>query len=111
MDRYNDMIQAAIETVDVWHGDCGNYYRADSGRVVTQYPFPSAVFRQATSSPDHDDYISQPGLPSPPGEVSRGEVSRAGRLLGTTTAETASVSRHEGRRWHRIRPDQSRHSG
>ena len=63
MDRYNDDIQAAIETVDVWQGDCSNYYRADSGRVVTQYPFPSAVFRQATTSPDRDSFLTQPGLP------------------------------------------------
>ncbi len=63
MDRYNDDLQAAIEKVDVWHGDCSNYYRSDSGRMVTQYPHPSATFRAMTATPDPEAYLAQPGLP------------------------------------------------
>lgn len=62
MERYNDQIQADIEKVDVWHGDCSNYYQAESGRIVTQYPHGSAVFRDATNRPDHDDFLFRPGL-------------------------------------------------
>ena len=62
MDRYNDRLQADIEQISVWHGDCSNYYRSASGRMVTQYPHPSAVFRAATATPDPDAYLAQPGL-------------------------------------------------
>jgi cation diffusion facilitator CzcD-associated flavoprotein CzcO len=62
MERYNDQIQADIEKIDVWHGDCSNYYQAESGRIVTQYPHGSAVFRDATNRPDRDDFLTRPGL-------------------------------------------------
>jgi hypothetical protein len=63
MERYNDALQSDIEKIEVWHGDCSNYYRSASGRMVTQYPHPSAVFRAATATPDPDAYLAQPGLP------------------------------------------------
>ena len=62
MERYNDEIQADIEKIDVWHGDCSNYYQAESGRIVTQYPHGSAVFRDATNRHDRDDFLTRPGL-------------------------------------------------
>ncbi|MFN0090181.1 MAG: flavin-containing monooxygenase [Acidimicrobiales bacterium] len=63
MERYNDALQAEIEKIDVWHGDCSNYYRSESGRMVTQYPHPSAVFRAMTAAPDPDAFLAQPGVP------------------------------------------------
>jgi cation diffusion facilitator CzcD-associated flavoprotein CzcO len=61
-DAYNDQLQADISEIDVWHHDCSNYYYAESGRVVTQYPHPSAAFRAATSVPEPEAFIIQPGL-------------------------------------------------
>src|SRR5262249_32669073 len=39
MARYNDDIQDAIAHVRVWQADCNGYYKAPSGRIVTQWPF------------------------------------------------------------------------
>ena len=61
-DAYNDQLQADIEQIDVWHHDCSNYYYAESGRVVTQYPHPSARFRAATSVAEPEAFITHPGL-------------------------------------------------
>jgi cyclohexanone monooxygenase len=38
MDRYNERIQAALQGT-VWLAGCRNYFRAASGKVVTQLPF------------------------------------------------------------------------
>src|SRR4029077_19449507 len=81
MERYNDQIQADIEKVDVWHGDCSNYYQAESGRIVTQYPHGSAVFRDATNRPDHDDFLFRPGLALAARRAGGGE-RRAGGTRG-----------------------------
>jgi cyclohexanone monooxygenase len=35
---YNDAMQRDITTVKVWQADCGHYYNAKSGRMVTQWP-------------------------------------------------------------------------
>ena len=46
---YNDEVQARITEIGPWAGDgCSNYYRSDSGRVVTQCPFSMAEFRART---------------------------------------------------------------
>ena len=55
MERYNDQIQAEIEKIDVWHGDCSNYYQAESGRIVTQWPHSMFTYRDWTKAPDPDD--------------------------------------------------------
>ena len=47
MARYNDQIQAEIEKIDVWHGDCSDYYQAESGRIVTQWPRSMRALEQA----------------------------------------------------------------
>ena len=38
MERFNDEIQRRIGQVPVWQASCNGYYRAPSGRIVTQWP-------------------------------------------------------------------------
>jgi cation diffusion facilitator CzcD-associated flavoprotein CzcO len=56
MARYNEDVQAAIGRVAVWQADCNGYYRAPSGRVVTQWPYSMSEFRERTSKPDAEAY-------------------------------------------------------
>lgn len=56
MDRYNDKLQRDIEGVDVWQAGCTTYYRAPSGRVVTQWPHTMVEFTELTAKPDPADY-------------------------------------------------------
>jgi cation diffusion facilitator CzcD-associated flavoprotein CzcO len=58
MDAYNEQLQRDIAGVDVWAGDCGGYYRAGSGRVVTQLPYNMTRWRQMTTCQDGDAYDS-----------------------------------------------------
>jgi len=48
MDDYNAVLQRDIAGVSVWAGDCRGYYRAASGRVVTQLPYNMSQWRQRT---------------------------------------------------------------
>ena len=43
MDRYNERIQAAMVGT-VWVAGCSNYFRAPSGKVVTQLPYSGARY-------------------------------------------------------------------
>lgn len=63
MDHYNAVLQEDLAKMEVWQGDCGNYYRAETGRMVTQYPHSSATYRNATSKPDPDAFEAGYGLP------------------------------------------------
>jgi hypothetical protein len=56
MERYNEDIQQAIARVAVWQAECNGYYRAPSGRVVTQWPYSMSEFRRRTSASDADAY-------------------------------------------------------
>lgn len=58
MDAYNEQLQRDIANVDVWQAACGNefYYRAASGRFVTQWPHSMDEFRARTSRPNPGDY-------------------------------------------------------
>jgi cation diffusion facilitator CzcD-associated flavoprotein CzcO len=38
MDAYNESLQDELDTVEVWQGEHGGYYRGGSGRIVTQWP-------------------------------------------------------------------------
>jgi len=49
---YDDEIQRGIAGVAVWQVDCGGYYRAPSGRVVTQWPFSMTDYRERTETID-----------------------------------------------------------
>lgn len=60
--NYNAALQDDLESVAVWQIDCHHYYRAPSGRIVTQYPYPMSTYRARTSQPDHDAYDVTAGL-------------------------------------------------
>jgi cation diffusion facilitator CzcD-associated flavoprotein CzcO len=56
MARYNDELQKAIDKVAVWQVPGSNYYRAPSGRIVTQWPYTMAEYRARTEAADSDAY-------------------------------------------------------
>jgi hypothetical protein len=54
--RYNDDLQAAIASVDAWQADCHGYYRSDTGRIVTQWPFTMTEYDERTRVLDEDAF-------------------------------------------------------
>lgn len=58
MAKFNKKLQSDIANVDVWQADCGNefYYRASSGRLVTQWPHSMDEFTTQTSRENADDF-------------------------------------------------------
>jgi cyclohexanone monooxygenase len=63
MKAYNEELQTDIGKVELWKGGCHNYYRASSGRIVTQYPHTMTVYRSRTMVPDWDAFEYQCGVP------------------------------------------------
>ena len=60
MESYNIGIQKGIGRVKVWQASCNGYYRSASGRVVTQWPFTMAEFRQRCEAVDWADFQASP---------------------------------------------------
>jgi cyclohexanone monooxygenase len=60
MAAYNAEIQREIAAIELWQAGCTDYYRAPSGRVVTQWPRSMRALEQALSSLDEDAYESAP---------------------------------------------------
>jgi cyclohexanone monooxygenase len=58
VDVYNSQLQADIERVTVWRSDCGGYYRAPSGRVVTQFPYTMTRYAKVLAEADPQNYIT-----------------------------------------------------
>ena len=56
MVRYNELVDREMSEVEVWQVACHNYYRATSGRIVTQWPNTMNEYRRRTSVPDADAY-------------------------------------------------------
>ena len=56
MAEYNDEIQRELEAIAMWHTDCSDYYRAPSGRIVTQWPRSMPALEEALSGLDEDAY-------------------------------------------------------
>ncbi len=58
MENFNEKLQSDIAKVDVWQADCGNefYYRAASGRLVTQWPHSMDEFKLQTSRDNAGDF-------------------------------------------------------
>ena len=56
MDAYNEIIQRDIEAVVVWRSLGSRYYRANSGRAVTQWPHNMATYEAWTRKPDMDAF-------------------------------------------------------
>ena len=53
--RYNEQLQRDLDAVEVWQASCHNYYRAGSGRIVTQ-PHTMSEYRRRARRPDPDAY-------------------------------------------------------
>jgi cation diffusion facilitator CzcD-associated flavoprotein CzcO len=45
MDGFNATLQGEIDGVEVWQASCNGYYRAASGRIVTQWPHNFSKYR------------------------------------------------------------------
>ena len=52
MDEYNAALQQELERVPVWQTGANGYYRAPSGRIVTQWPYGFSVYRERVSKDD-----------------------------------------------------------
>ena len=53
---YNEQVQTAIAGIPVWNHAVNGYYKASSGRVVTQWPFSMTEFREMTEQVEPSDY-------------------------------------------------------
>ena len=49
-------LQAAIDRVSAWQAGCHGYYRAESGRIVTQWPFTMTEYDERTRILDEDAF-------------------------------------------------------
>jgi cation diffusion facilitator CzcD-associated flavoprotein CzcO len=54
---YNEQLDRDMEKVTVWDAsNCHNYYRAPSGRIVTQWPHSMSEYRRRTEADDFDAF-------------------------------------------------------
>ena len=60
MAAYNDEIQREIAKVELWQAGCTDYYRAPSGRNVTQWPGSMPAMERALASLDPEAYEVAP---------------------------------------------------
>ena len=60
MAAYNDRLQRDIAGIELWSAGCTDYYRAPSGRVVTQWPHSMRALEEALSTLDEDAYDASP---------------------------------------------------
>jgi cation diffusion facilitator CzcD-associated flavoprotein CzcO len=52
LERYDEKVQEELAGIEVWQAACHNYYRAESGRIVTQWPNTMGEYRnRCWSSP------------------------------------------------------------
>jgi cation diffusion facilitator CzcD-associated flavoprotein CzcO len=58
MADYNERLQRDIARITVWGNDCRGYYRAPSGRIVTQCPYTMTMFERILADPDEQNYQS-----------------------------------------------------
>jgi hypothetical protein len=56
LDVYDTQIQEELAGIEVWQVACHNYYRAGSGRIVTQWPNTMGEYRRRCSSSPPDAY-------------------------------------------------------
>ena len=58
MQAYNDTIQEDILSIEAWSSPtgCNTYYRAPSGRVVTQWPHTMGRYRDSIEQPEFEVY-------------------------------------------------------
>ncbi len=60
MAAYNDEIQRELESIEMWGAGAPDYYRAPSGRIVTQWPRSMPALEEVLSTLDEDAYESEP---------------------------------------------------
>jgi cation diffusion facilitator CzcD-associated flavoprotein CzcO len=53
---YNEKLQKDIAGVTVWGSDCRGYYRAPSGRIVTQFPYTMTTYERMLAADDWASY-------------------------------------------------------
>jgi cyclohexanone monooxygenase len=63
MAEYNAVLQQEIATIEPWRAGCTDYYRAASGRIVTQWPRTMRALEEALSGLDEDAYEVAPRTP------------------------------------------------
>ena len=56
MARYNEEIQRELEAIAMWRTGSSDYYRAPSGRIVTQWPRSMPALEQVLSGLDEEAY-------------------------------------------------------
>jgi cation diffusion facilitator CzcD-associated flavoprotein CzcO len=56
MAAYNEQLQKDIAHITVWSSDCRGYYRAPSGRIVTQFPYTMTTYERMLATPDAHHY-------------------------------------------------------
>ncbi len=56
MGTYNTQLQKDIAEISVWRSDCRGYYRAPSGRIVTQFPYTMTQYTQMLAADDAHAY-------------------------------------------------------
>jgi cyclohexanone monooxygenase len=56
MDQYNEALQRDLDAVEVLQTIGTKYYRAASGRIVTQWPHTMAAYEARTTAPDLDAF-------------------------------------------------------
>ncbi|HLZ83649.1 MAG TPA: NAD(P)/FAD-dependent oxidoreductase [Caulobacteraceae bacterium] len=49
---YNAALQRDLDKVGVWQASCSNYYRTETGRIVTQWPHTMAEYRKRCEAVD-----------------------------------------------------------
>ncbi|WP_420467934.1 flavin-containing monooxygenase [Panacagrimonas sp.] len=60
MDRYNEELQRDLDAVEVWRTPATRYYRAASGRIVTQWPHNMGAYQARTRKPDLEAFEIAP---------------------------------------------------
>jgi cyclohexanone monooxygenase len=60
MDAYNDGLQRDLGKVGVWQASCSNYYRTESGRIVTQWPHTMGEYQKRCEAKHDKRFESAP---------------------------------------------------
>jgi cyclohexanone monooxygenase len=60
MDGFNADLQEDLGKVGVWQADCSNYYRTESGRIVTQWPHTMREYQARCQAVDDSRFELQP---------------------------------------------------
>jgi cation diffusion facilitator CzcD-associated flavoprotein CzcO len=74
MAEYNEEIQRELGAFEMWQAGCTDYYRARSGRIVTQWPRSMPALEQALSGLDEDAYEVAELTPEQPARHAPEEV-------------------------------------